>query len=87
MTGDATCNIVTRMSTAEKLLARMRGQPLDWQIGQLETVARHCGLKVRKPSGSHVIFQKDGCPLEVSVPAHKPIKPVYIRLFLVLVDA
>lgn len=49
------------MSTAEKLLARMRAQPLDWQIGQLETVARYCGLKVRKPSGSHVIFQKDGC--------------------------
>lgn len=75
------------MSTAEKLLARMRNHPRDWQIGELETVARRYGLKIRKPGGSHVIFQKDGCVLEVSVPAHKPIKPVYIRQFLSLVDA
>ncbi|MBI4753875.1 MAG: type II toxin-antitoxin system HicA family toxin [Betaproteobacteria bacterium] len=75
------------MSSAEKLLARMRHKPLNWQIGQLETVARHCGRKVPKPGASHVIFQKDGCPLEVSVPAHKPIKPVCIGHFLALVDA
>lgn len=87
MTDDVACNIIHTMSAAEKLLARMRHQSLDWQIGQLETVARHCGIKVRKPGGSHVIFQKDGCPLEVSVPAHKPIKPVYIRHFLALIDA
>lgn len=87
MTSDVACNIIAIMSTAEKLLARMRNRALDWQIGQLETVARHFGLKVRKPGGSHVIFQKDGCVLEVSVPAHKPIKPVYIRQFLSLIDA
>lgn len=87
MTCDVVCNIIFTMSTAEKLLTRMRNHPLDWQIGQLEIVARQFDLKVRKPSGSHVIFQKDGCPLEVSVPAHKPIKPVYIRQFLSLIDA
>ena len=87
LTIDVVSNIMKSMSAVEKLLARMRHHPLDWQIGQLETVARHCGLKIRKPGGSHVIFQKDGCPLEVSVPAHKPIKPVYIRYFLALVDA
>ena len=75
------------MTSAEKLLTRMRNNPRDWQIGQLETVARRYGLTVRKPNGSHVIFQKAGCPLEVSVPAHKPIKPVYIRQFLALIDS
>jgi predicted RNA binding protein YcfA (HicA-like mRNA interferase family) len=74
------------MTSAEKLLARIRNNPRDWLIGQLETVAQRYGLKVRKPDGSHVIFQKDGCRLEVSVPAHKPIKPVYIRQFLALID-
>lgn len=75
------------MTAAEKQLARMRNNPRGWLIGELETVAQRHGLTVRKPNGSHVIFQKPGCPLEVSVPAHKPIKPVYIRQFLVLIDS
>lgn len=75
------------MTSAEKLLARMRNNPRDWLIGELETVALRHGLAVRKPKGSHVVFQKPGCPLEVSVPAHKPIKPVYIRQFLALIDS
>jgi hypothetical protein len=75
------------VSNAEKLLARMRLNPRDWRIEQLETVAVHCGLTVRKPGGSHVIFQKAGLPVALSVPARKPIKPVYIRHFLELIDS
>ena len=32
------------MNTAAKLLAAMRHNPPDWQIGQLQTVARQNGV-------------------------------------------
>ena len=65
----------------------MRANPRDWRIEDLEAAARRLGLMVRKPGGSHVIFQKSGCSLEVSVPARKPIKPVYVRRLIDLIDA
>jgi len=74
------------MSKYEKALIAMRNNPQDWRIEQLEAVAAHAGLTIRKPGGSHVIFQRSGCPLEVSVPARRPIKPVYVTQFLVLID-
>ena len=74
------------MSQLEKLLAQMRHNPRDWQIEQLEAIAAQKGMKIRRTGGSHVIFQKDGCPLEVSVPARKPIKPVYVTHFIALID-
>lgn len=64
----------------------MRNDPRDWRIEQLEAVAAHIGLKIRKPGGSHVVFQKDDCPIEVTVPARKPIKAVYVMQFLALID-
>ncbi len=75
------------MTKADKTLDQMRANPRDWRIEDLEVAAKRLGLTVRKPSGSHVIFQKSGCSLEVSVPAHKPIKPVYVRCLIDLIDA
>ena len=75
------------MSKADKTLDKMRANPRDWRIEDLEIVAKRQGLIVRKPGGSHVIFQKQGIALEVSIPAHKPIKPVYVRRLLELIDA
>lgn len=74
------------MSTHQKTLAAMRNNPRDWRIEQLEAIAAHLGIVVRKSGGSHVVFQKAGCPLEVTVPAHKPIKPVYVMQLLKLID-
>lgn len=74
------------MSKHGKTLQAMRNNPRDWRMDQLESVAAHLGLKIRKPGGSHVIFQKDGCPLEVSVPARRPIKPVYVTQFVEMID-
>lgn len=74
------------MSKSAKTLIKMRANPLDWRIEDLEAIAIKHGIRVRKPGGSHVIFQHDRSILEVSVPAHRPIKPVYIRSFLALID-
>jgi len=44
-------------------------------------VAAANGVNVRKPRGSHVVFEHPGVAEAVSVPARRPIKPVYVRRF------
>ena len=73
------------MNTAAKLLVAMRRSPLDWQIAQLQTVARQCGVAWRHDGGSHCVFVRaDGRTLPV--PAHRPIKPIYVKKFIDLID-
>lgn len=69
------------MNTATKLLEAMRANPLNWRIGQLQTVARQHGIDWRQEGSSHCVFVRaDGQTLPV--PAHRPIKPVYVRKFV-----
>ena len=73
------------MNTAAKLLEAMRRSPLDWSLADLQTVARQQNIAWRHKSGSHCIFVRaDGRTLPV--PARRPIKPIYVRMFLALVD-
>ena len=74
------------MSKAEKLLARMRNNPRDWGIEDLKVLARRFAIDWRQPGTSHVTFSAEGF-IPVTVPAHKPVKPVYVKKFLVLLDA
>jgi hypothetical protein len=73
------------MNTTVKLLQAMRNNPLDWQLSQLQTIAKRHGIDWRHDGSSHCVFvRSDGKTLPV--PAHKPIKPVYIKKFVELVD-
>lgn len=74
------------MSNAEKRLAGMRRNPRDWRIEDLELVASFAGMKLRKPGGSHVIFSHPKTARCLSVPSKRPIKPVYIKHFVAMVD-
>lgn len=65
---------------------RMRENPRDWRIGDLEALALRFGLSVRKPGGSHVIFFHSELPEMLSVPARRPIKPVYVKRFVAMID-
>lgn len=72
------------MNAATKLLEAMRNNPRDWQIGQLQTVARQQKIEWRQEGTSHCVFiRADGQTLPV--PAHRPIKPVYVRKFVAFV--
>lgn len=73
------------MNTATKLLDAMHRNPLDWRIEQFQTVARQFGVSVRCEGGSHHVFSHPMLPDIVSVPAHRPIKPIYVRQFVALV--
>lgn len=65
----------------------MTANPRDWHIGNLETIAEHYQLNIRKSGGSHVVFGHEVSDIVVTVPARKPIKPVYIKQFLVLIES
>ena len=73
------------MSKVRKQLEKMRHNPQDWRIEELKALADRVGLDYRQPGSSHVTFRaKSGQKL--TVPARKPIKPIYIKLFVELID-
>jgi hypothetical protein len=71
----------------DKLLAAMRHNPrADWRIEQLRTVADQYGIPHRQPGTSHVTFRPPRGD-KLTVPAQRPIKAVYIRNFLAMLEA
>jgi hypothetical protein len=75
------------MARLDRPLARIRRNPRgDWRIEQLKAIADHRGVPYRRPGTSHVIFAPPGRNM-LSVPAHRPIKPVYVRQFIAMIDA
>lgn len=73
------------MTKADKTLERMKANPQDWRIESLKSVAESYGLVWRQPGGSHVIFRHPNGAM-LSVPARRPIKPVYVKKFVRLVE-
>ena len=75
------------MNKRAKLLDAMLNNPHDWRIEDLLVVAKQFGIECRNSGGSHHVFGFPSVEMDVTVPAHRPIKSVYIRQFLLLVDA
>ncbi|NJD69059.1 MAG: hypothetical protein C3F12_04285 [Candidatus Methylomirabilota bacterium] len=73
------------MTTAAKILEQMKANPRDWRIESLKSVAHALGLAHRQPRGSHVIFRHPNGAM-LSVPARRPIKPVYVKKFVRLIE-
>ena len=74
------------MSKPEKLYKQMQNNPLNWRIDALHTVAVYYGLTASRPGkgGSHVTFRAaDGA--KVTVPDHRPVKPVYVKQLVALI--
>lgn len=59
----------------------MRRNPRDWRIEDLKTVANSKGIEHDQHGTSHVVF-RHSLAGRLSVPAHRPIKPVYVRMFV-----
>jgi predicted RNA binding protein YcfA (HicA-like mRNA interferase family) len=72
------------MSKQDKKLLQMANNHRGWRIEDLQSVADANGIEWVHDGGSHVVFRdKDGAHL--TIPAKRPIKPVYIKQFLALV--
>jgi hypothetical protein len=72
------------MPRVEKIIARMKTNPRDWRIEDLKIVANHYGIEWRQYGTSHVTFRHPNAE-KITVPAHKPIKPIYVREFLKMI--
>lgn len=77
------------MSQAEKLLERMTRNPRDgWRIEDVLSVCRAFGIDCRPPSsGSHYVVWHKSQQTPLTVPAGRPIKPVYIKLLTTYIQA
>lgn len=73
------------VSKAQKLIDAMANNPLDWTIDQVKTVAKASGLTVHCPGGSHHVV-RNAAGAKISVPAHRPIKAIYIKKLIRLIQ-
>lgn len=73
------------MSKSKKMLQAMQNNPRDnWRLEQLQTLALRYGVIWRHDATSHCIFiAPDGRTLPV--PARRPIKSIYIMLFVAFI--
>jgi predicted RNA binding protein YcfA (HicA-like mRNA interferase family) len=71
------------------LLDRMRRNPAaDWRIEDVERVCRERGLLFRAGKGTSHCHAKHPDAREIpTIPARRPIKPVYIRKLVRYIDA
>lgn len=86
MKNDITGTIIKPMNAALKLLMAMRQNPNDWAMAKLLTVAKQHGCEVRSTGGSHHVFSHPSVKDSLSVPARRPIKAIYIKRFVALID-
>jgi predicted RNA binding protein YcfA (HicA-like mRNA interferase family) len=79
-------NAVAPMS--DDLLEQMRRNPLgNWTIGDVEKVCRAHGLWFRAGQGTSHFHVKHPAAVEIlTIPARRPIKPVYIRKLVRYID-
>jgi len=72
------------MTRADRRLQKMRQNPRDWRIEEIQSVADSLSIEWQHDGGSHVIFRSPYGE-HLSIPAHRPIKPIYVTKFLALV--
>ncbi len=73
----------------DKRLQKMRANPQgDWTISDVEAVCAAYGLACRPPrgGGSHYGVSHPQIPDILTVPSRRPIKPVYIRKLVKMID-
>ena len=70
-------------------LEEMRANPkANWKIEDIEKPCRHFGLDCTAPTrGSHYKVSSKRLGGLLTVPYNRPIKPIYIKRFVALMDA
>ena len=72
-----------------KLLDKMRSNPRgDWTIANVQTLCAKEGLECSPPSGggSHWKVSHPLVSEILTIPAHRPIKPIYIRRLVAVIE-
>jgi len=75
------------MARADKLLERMRANPRDWRIDDVVRLCDGFGVACTPPrKGSHYKVKHADQQEILTIPAHRPIKPVYIVGLVAFID-
>jgi hypothetical protein len=78
------------MNAADKRFERMRTNPRDdWTIRDVESVCSRFGVACNPPrgGGSHYTVSHPSQVEILTVPAHKPVRAVYINKLVLFIDA
>ena len=76
------------MARGHKLLERMRANPRDWRIEDVEAVCEAFGIACTPPrKGSHYKVKHASQREMLTIPARRPIKAFYIEALVTFVDA
>jgi hypothetical protein len=76
------------MVRGDKLLERMRANPRDWRIEDVQAVCAAFGIACTAPrKGSHYKVKHESQAEMLTVPARRPVKPVYIADLVGFIDA
>ena len=82
---DTKYDIIELMTRAGRLLDSMKANPkADWTPENVRTVVRAHGLTLRQRGTSHAVIT-NARGRHLTIPMHKPIKPVYIRRLVELI--
>jgi len=76
------------MSKREKRLQKIRQNPTNVSMDELEKVLNDYGIERDHATGSHYIFRYtlEGQHLRLSIPYRKPIKAIYVKESIVVID-
>jgi predicted RNA binding protein YcfA (HicA-like mRNA interferase family) len=76
------------MSRGSKLLERVRANPRDWRMSDVMSVCVAMGVSCVPPrKGSHYKVSHASQNAILTVPAHNPVKAVYIKKLIAYLDA
>jgi hypothetical protein len=73
------------MAKIQKLMSRMRSNPRDWRIEDLQVIADHYGVTYDQHGTSHCTFRHPSAG-RLPVPAARPIHSEYVKLFVKFMD-
>ena len=76
------------MAKKKTLHERMKANPKDWRIADVETVCAEWDLTINPPmgGGSHYRIRAKGVAFVLTIPARRPIKAIYIKLLTNFID-
>ena len=74
------------MSKINKLIEKLRNNPRDANITMLRKILDKYGLEYVWGKGDHLNVKHPEMDYILTIPAHKPIKPIYIKKLLKMID-
>jgi len=74
------------MSRTDKLIEKLRNNPRDASIAQIRKILDRYGLQYVWGKGDHLNVKHPELDYILTIPAHKPIKPIYIIKLLKMID-